>query len=1180
MKIANLRRAHNFNCLTETMQLLLTEILLKGALTFQNATVSWSDGRPTGFLRWNRNYFRGHGPDSVKYYSQDHGDGSQNADLCKQLLKRAQSVLQPEYTNETLCTALIGSPGPQDMEFVSIPCNMELLVSGIMCIKGGDKFSRNGFLYRLTHVKLEAKDSQLVNNATSNSFIIDTLYEARFKGKSPPHNQGSSRSPIYHDNLNQGSQSKYYHLFSKSMEQAWKEDIQSCNKSRESADLCDLLWPYNETSTNNIQKMTMNIALTKLDRDIRNTPLSISVSGNGMFAFNYCREGAVFDGKQCIRPFQTLPDTTSATLDNLCHRSSKESHLYVYTVDSNLDTLAFLLQRLDIVNGQATCRDELGNTVVLFLDAGKVSARVYSEVDPVTKYVVCSLQPVQPTCPPAYVKCNNGCISDLFLCDGKVDCDNGEDEQNCSHLCNVLNATPHYCLARCHPENCACHELYFQCSSGGCIHSSKVCDGETDCVSGEDEFICLSPTSTRRHINTTNDFIPDEIDSPDEEAYINLLKSVSKQTDHTCGSMQEVTCMKGHPACYPLNKTCLYDHTEDGRLKYCRNGLHLLGCEHFWCSGSFKCQHSYCVPTYKVCNGVQDCPYGDDEATCPVSACTNMLRCGQTCVHPNEICDGTMQCEFGEDELACGAPNCPPTCHCSGYAMKCHTWIQLDTSFKHLIMFTLRYPKLVLAKQIFRAVTSLLILDMSYCNITSISSEGPFLELNLLVKLDVSHNAVSSLTYGSLHGLINLMELDISWNPLSYLEPRTFVHLSRLHVLFIQHCQLGLFPDNLFPSSPTLDIIDMSSCGMVDLGCFSVRVNVLNLTKTIIRFDKDYSKRCWKDVSHVVSDQTGFYCLDFVKERCAGSWAIECKNCQALFPSQVLLIYCCFLIMVIGTCNCCVFIYKLLTQTRDAVFICNLALAEMLIVVPLYLFITWHVSHGAEFAFYEAVLSRSMPCRISGDILVVSTQLIAFFQMLISLHKYYAIVRRYDFLAVNKMFFYLVAIAAWATSVLSVVFLHLQDMHNAQITGLLKGLFFYYLYWYPILPAYSALNILLAVAALSSYGLILKNICETRITRIGRKHGRDHTLSSIIRISFIIILLSTSVLAIMCFTAWLSQAATESSNTVILVVLIFPLQAVFNPFLYTLSTKQFVRDCGVCFPSVTETLRRALSKRE
>ena len=498
---------------------------------------------------------------------------------------------------------------------------------------------------------------------------------------------------------------------------------------------------------------------------MQNTSLTIWISNYTMFAHTYCRQEAVFDGKQCIRLLQRAPGSNS-TLDKLCQRYSNESHAYVYSVNRDLRTLTSILHRLNIVSGEATCYDEFGNTIVLLFKLDKLEARVYEDINRSIKFVVCSLQQVQPTCPPSYVTCNSGCISEQFLCDGKVDCNNGQDEQNCTYLCKAFNKTPNYCRTRCHPENCTCHELYFQCPSGGCIHSSQVCDGRANCINSEDEYFCFSLTSTQLNRDTRNDLIPDEEDSSDEEIYINLLRCAQKEANDTCNSAHEVPCLKGHPACYSIDRMCLYDHTEDGRLRYCRNGLHLLDCEYFQCTGSFKCQHSYCVPTHKVCNGVQDCPYGDDEVMCPVSACSNMLKCGQICVHPSQICDGTMQCQFGEDELACGAPDCPPTCQCSGYAMKCHTFIMFDASFKRLTMFILRHPNLVLAKHSFQNVPYLLILDISFCNVTFISSEGPFLNLNALFKLDLSHNAITSLVHGSLDGLFNLMELDISANPL------------------------------------------------------------------------------------------------------------------------------------------------------------------------------------------------------------------------------------------------------------------------------------------------------------------------------------------------------------------------------------------------------------------------------
>ena len=531
-----------------------------------------------------------------------------------------------------------------------------------------------------------------------------------------------------------------------------------------------------------------------------------------------------------------------------------------------------------------------------------------------------------------------------------------------------------------------------------------------------------------------------------------------------------------------------------------------------------------------------------------------------------------MHCDFGEDELVCGAPDCPPTCQCSGYAMKCYTFITFDASFKRLTMFILRHPKLMLAKQIFQYVTSLLILDMSFCNITSISSEGPFFDLNTLVRLDLSHNAISSLAHGSLDGLLNLIKLDISWNPLNYFETRVFFHMKRLRILLLQHCQLHVVPDIVLPNTQRLDILDMSSGGVIDLGCLSLKVAVFNLTNTVKHDHKDYNRKCWKDIIHVVSDQTGLCCLNFFKGRCDGGWAIERRPCQSLLRNQTFLFYCGILVMLIVTCNCCVFIYVLLTKSRDAILICNLALANFFIAVPVYIFISWHVTHGTEFSFFESFLSRSMGCSVSGDILVLSTQLATLFQMLISLDKYCGIVRRCNILSETKLFVYLVITAAWIISFSACALLHFQDMDEKQTTTILKGLFYYYSYKYPILPAFSALNMTFILVSLLAYRLILKNIYDTRFTHIGHKHGKDSSLSSIIRVTIIMVFSNISVLAIICITTWLSLVRREWSQILVLTVLVYPLQAVLNPFLFTISTKRFITDCRRCLNSVREAL--------
>ena len=394
--------------------------------------------------------------------------------------------------------------------------------------------------------------------------------------------------------------------------------------------------------------------------------------------------------------------------------------------------------------------------------------------------------------------------------------------------------------------------------------------------------------------------------------------------------------------------------------------------------------------------------------------------------------------------------------------------------------------------------------------------------------------------------------------------------MRRLRVLFLQHCQLDVVSDIVLPNTQALDILDMSSGGVVDIDCLFVGVAVFNLTQTIIQYHGNDSNRCWKDISHVVSDQIGLCCLGFFKDRCDVGWEIERKTCRSLIPSQTLLVYCCILVMVIVICNCCVFIFNLLTKSKDAMLICNLALANVFTVIPLFIFINWHVSYGTEFTFFERFLSRSMLCRIAGDILVVCTPLTTFFQMLISLQKYCGIVFRRSILSGTKPFVYFVMIAAWITSVSACTLLRVQDMDETQITTIFEGLLFYYLFKYPILPVFSVLDMIFLLVSIFAYTLIMKNIHETRLT--GRKHGKDTSLSSIIRVTFIMVLSTVSVLATTCISAWLSLVTTDLSQTLVVIVLMFPLQSVFSPFLFTLTTQRFIKDCKRGLLYVRETL--------
>ena len=91
-----------------------------------------------------------------------------------------------------------------------------------------------------------------------------------------------------------------------------------------------------------------------------------------------------------------------------------------------------------------------------------------------------------------------------------------------------------------------------------------------------------------------------------------------------------------------------------GELATCRNGGHFRDCIYHSCPQHYKCEYSYCIPLQAVCNGVIDCPYGEDEKNCEKLSCPNTLKCKRdnVCVHFNSINDGTVDYPAYEDDEA------------------------------------------------------------------------------------------------------------------------------------------------------------------------------------------------------------------------------------------------------------------------------------------------------------------------------------------------------------------------------------------------------------------------------------------------------------------------------------------------------------------------------------------------
>ena len=708
-------------------------------------------------------------------------------------------------------------------------------------------------------------------------------------------------------------------------------------------------------------------------------------------------------------------------------------------------------------------------------------------------------------------------ILEYHICDGKTDCVDKDDEHTCTDVCVFHGASPiqsdqHYCFTqRCSKSNFTCMPLYFQCTSGGCIRSSVICDGYADCPDKSDELITLCSHTI---------IVDEEVSLTPSVQDTRPLPNYDVCITYEFEMKTRITL----PMCQSLAGQCLFDR---GRAD----------CKTLVVISSLRCPRDkvflpmkYVRPGVSFCRSSLDdvmmfkyatqpkrglCQRVGRSVTCNKGYDAEAFKLLTTSLYINELHQSCEQDFFFKTMnllLSIVMTNSNISCICSHMfnGMRSLTHLRLSNcSIYHLYSFS------------FLGLCNLTYLSLTR-NPIEVIDNTTFALIPQLLYLDLSNTKISSVEEYSFQHLENLQLLDLSYTHMTQITPAMFYGLRNLTTLNISHIPVSLrwsFPDlsvfTMFPLLTNLYVTHAEICCMLD------------------------------NTSVCIPDNT----LEAVFGTCTG--IIEGQILTVLLHS--------FVVLNIVT-NMLSFVWQIVKSSgTTSIFQCLLNVADLVLGLYLCILIIIDYVYKGCAAFVAMIWKQTDGCRVIGALFMMSILLSNISTLVIGLDRFvYIVLHPFERKRSNNYKLLVVMVLGWFVGFLLPAFAGIfsdSDISNTACIMVGRSLSFHFA------VVFVCINTALFLCMSISYTIIIYRLTPS-LAHLGQR--KQSILPVAIRLGCIIL---TDFLASLSVTAMVIVSGVDKNTSdhveTLLAFTVFPVISCVNPIINTLSTSKFLGDINV-----------------